>query len=274
MRPARILPLVVVLIAACGQFAAPTQTKDPLGGDYVVKGGGAALDVFNALADGFRARHPAVRFGFEDIGSAAGMKLAASGGVDLATSSATPAPDIATSLTLVPVGASGTAVIVNAQNTLTGLTKTQVRDVFSGAASDWSQLGAGAGKIIVIVREATSALRGNFDAYFFDGKGSYVKDAIELNTGDDMLRAVSSQSNVIGMITIDSHLRAETRVRALAIDGIAPTRENVVGGRYPVRRPLFLAYNPSLVKPAIKEFLSYVRSDDGQRIIDRITSGE
>src|SRR3979409_368473 len=98
------------LILACAP--ASSASPDPLGGTYAVKGGGAALEVFQALSDAFRAPHPKVHCDFEDSGSAAGMKLAASGNVDLATASATPAPDVANSVVTVPVGSSGTAAVV------------------------------------------------------------------------------------------------------------------------------------------------------------------
>jgi phosphate transport system substrate-binding protein len=264
--------LAVLASVACAGPA--SSSPDPLAGTYTVRGGGAALDVFNALVEAFRAKHPTVRFVFDDVGSAAGMTLAASGDVDLATSSATPAPDIAATVTTVPVGSSATAIVVNATNPVRGLTKAQVRDVFSGAISDWGALGGPPGKIVVVVREATSAIRSNFDAYFFGGKGTYAPDALELNSGDEIIRAVSGRATTISMLTISAPMRAEPRIRALTIDGVAPTKENVVAGLYPVRRPLFLVYNEKRVRPAIRAFLELVRSPEGQRIIETVTSGE
>ena len=268
------LVIVALVLGACSTPRLATPTADPLSGSYVVKGGGAALEVYQALVDGFNVLHPTVRFGFEDVGSGSGMKLAASGDVDLATSSATAAPDIASRLTLVPVGSSGTAVIVNAQNPISALSKTQVHDLFSGTTTQWSALGSPVGTVFPVIREVSSALRGNFDAYFFDGKAKMAAGAVELNTGDDMLRAVASASGVIGMVTITKQMRAESRVRPVAIDGMLPTRENITSGRYPVQRPLFLAYNAALAKPAITAFIAYVTGPEGQRIVGRMTAGE
>lgn len=261
----------LTVLTSCG--AGVGSSADPLAGRYKVKGGGAALDVFQGLSDAFRKQHPTVRFDFEDVGSAAGMKLAASGDVDLATSSAVPPPDIATLVTAVPVGSTGTAVIVNAANPVTSLTKTQVRDIFSGTIVDWSAVGGPPAKIAVVIREVTSALRGNFDAYFFGGKGTYRADAIDLNTGDDVIRAVTSRTEVISMITMSQSVLSDQRIRAVAIDGVAPTKENIVAGRYPVVRPLFLVYSEKHLKPAIAAFLDFVRSAEGRRIIDSVTSG-
>lgn len=264
----------LVWIVSCGAAAAPSPTPDPVAGSYVVKGGGAARDVFNALVDAFRAEHPGFRVAFEDIGSSAGMRLAASGGVDLATSSAVVPEELSAQVRTVSVGATGTAVIVNSANMITALTTLQVRDIFAGVTTDWSALGWKQARIIVVVRERTSALRANFDSHFFGGSGTYVADAIVLNSGPDVLRAVSSREAVIGMVTIDTLMRAENRVRPLAIDGVAPTKENVIAGRYPVVRPLFLVYNPKSLKPGVAAFLDFVGSVKGRRIIEAVTSGE
>jgi phosphate transport system substrate-binding protein len=267
---ARGLAIAGLILSCCG---APTATADPLAGTYLVKGGGAALEVYQALSDAFRKGHPTVRFAFEDIGSGAGMKLVATGDVDLATSSAIPTADLTNSVVVVPVGASGTAVVVGAANTVTALTKTQVRDIFAGQISSWATVGGEQGKIFVVIREATSALRGNFDAYFFAGKGTYAADSIELNTGDDIVRAVTSRPGVISMLTISAAVLADTRIHMLTIDGIAPSKENISAGRYPVIRPLFLVYSEKHLKPAIASFLDYVRGAEGQKIIEQITTG-
>ena len=262
---------ITSLILGCAP--APSASPDPVAGTFAVKGGGAALEVFQALSDAFRTQHPKVYFDFEDIGSAAGMKLAASGNVDLATSSATPAPDIANSVVTVPVGTSGTAVVVGATNRVTALTKTQIRDIFAGQITNWSEVGGDTGKIVVVIRESGSALRNNFDAFFFAGKGVYAPDAIELSTGAEIIRAVTSRPGVISMVTISGSLLTDQRLRGLAIDGIAPSKDNITAGRYPVVRPLYLVYSEKYVKPAVSAFLSFVRSAEGQHIIELVTTG-
>jgi len=265
--------LSALLLTACAsRTAAPSAAPDPLAGTYVVKGGGAPLDVFTALSDDFRKQHPTVRFTFSDVGSAAGMRLAATGEVDLATSSAPPPPELRDKVGLVPVGVSGTGVIVNAANPVTTLTRTQVRDIFSGAVADWSDVGGNREKIIVVIRESTSALRSNFDAYFFDGKPAYPSTALELNSGTDIVAAVSARTGVISMVTLTEKIRSDQHVRFLSLDGVAPTKKNLQSGAYPVLRPLYLVRNAQQITPAIAAFLDFVRSPEGQRIIESITS--
>lgn len=267
------LTLSALLLAACAsRTSAPSAPPDPLAGSYIVKGGGAPLDVFTALSEEFRRQHPTVRFTFSDVGSAAGMRLAATGEVDLATSSAPPPPELRDKVGLVPVGVSGTGVIVNAANPVTDLTRIQVRDIFSGTVADWGDVGGSREKIIVVIRESTSALRSNFDAYFFDGKPAYPSSALELNSGTDIVAAVSARTGVVSMVTLTEKIRSDQHVRFLSLDGVAPTKKNVQTGAYPVLRPLYLVRNAQQVAPAIAAFLDFVRSAEGQRIIDSITS--
>ncbi len=65
----------------------------------------------------------------------------------------------------------------------------------------------------------------------------------------------------------------DKRIRAVAIDGVAATKENISAGTYPVIRPLFLVYNPKKVKPAIAAFVDFVSSADGRHIVDLVTTG-
>lgn len=271
MRHVRPLLFALALLAGAGCGAPPAP--DPLAGDYLVKGGGAALDVFDALSAGFIKQHAKVHFTFEDVGSAAGMKLVANDEVDLATSSAQPAADIAPLVTVIAVGSSATAVVVNAQNKITNLTKSDVRDVFSGQKTDWSQVGGTPGKISLVIREASSALRSNFDAYFFDGKPAYPRDAIELNSADQIINALHTNPGLVSMLTVTAQVTGDSRLRMLSIDGVGPSKTNILAGTYPVRRPLFLVYNPKTAKPAIKAFADYVKGAEGQKIIEQVSTG-
>jgi len=265
--------LVGLLVASCGG-AGPIQvkpTEDPLAGTYVIKGGGGAIDSVRALTTAFSKMHPTVIWqGFDDVGSGAGVTLAVDGQVDIGYISRDLSASEKGKVEVVPIGASGTGVGVNAANTVRGLTKDQVAKIFTGQITDWKDVGGAQGKIRVLLREPESATRSAFESYFFGStKPAYAKDAIEVFQIDETLKAIGSFKDSIGMMTMNAQAFNATDMKLLTIDNIAATRDNLANGTYPIRRPLYFTYNtdPAKLKPAIKEFLAWVKGPEGQKVI-------
>jgi len=269
-----IFGTVLALVAAsCGGSTVlqPKPTEDPLGGTYVIKGGGGAIDSVRALTTAFSKMHPTIVWqGFDDVGSDAGVKLAIDGSVDIGyISRDLKAPEKGTVETL-SIGASGTGVGVNAANTVKALTKDQIVKIFSGQITDWKDVGGTAGKIRVLLREPEASTRTAFESYFFgSAKPVYAKDAIEVFQKDETLKAIASFKDAIGMMTMTADTFASADVRLLTIDNIAATRTTLADGTYPIRRPLYFVYNTDTtkLKPAIKSFLDWLKGPDGQKVI-------
>jgi phosphate transport system substrate-binding protein len=264
------LPLVaLILAAACGGAAKPsTPTADPLAGRYTATGGGGSIAAVRALAKRFSELHPGVVFQIDETGSDAGVNLATTGGVDFGFTSRALTALEAKDLKSVGIGLAGTCVIVNSANPIKNLTKEQVRQIFVGDVTNWKQLGGDDSQIKVFIREASAATRGSFESFFFGGKATYVKDATEVFELDQTLKAVGSFKASIGMATASSRTAADPNVKLVAIDGIAPTPENTVNGTYKIGRPLLIVFpaDETKVKPAVKAFLDFVRSTDGQAL--------
>jgi len=277
MRASRTVHLLLagaLVAASCGgalPLGPAPATPDPLAGQYIVNGGGGALDAVKALADGFQKRHPTVTWqGLIDIGSDAGVNLAISGETDLGYISRDLRDAEKGKVETVPIGASGTAVAVSAANPVKALTKDQVAKIFTGQITDWKDVGGASSKIRVFIREAGSSTRSAFEAYFFDGKKpAYAATAIEVAKIDETVKAIDSFKESIGMVTMNASTFANTLIAFATIDTVAATRENLNSGRYQVRRPLYFVHNadPAKVKPAIKAFLDFVKGPEGQKIL-------
>jgi len=257
--------------SSCGPTAPAPRTPDPIAGTYVLRGGGGALDAVKALASAFSALHPSVQFqGFEDVGSDAAVKLTAPGDADLGFISRELRPAEVGQVLTVPIGRSGTGLAVNASNLLQGLTKDQVAQIYTGAITDWNEVGGNAGAIRPFLREPGSAVRTTFENYFFGGtKPTYARSVAAVNDANETLRAVSSFNGAVGVLSLSAQAYGAQGIRLLAIDGISATRANVANGTYRVLRPLYLTYNPdpTMVKPAMKEFLDFVRSPAGREVL-------
>src|SRR6266576_3120197 len=277
MRSLRTVSLIItaaLFAVSCGGAGLPVPaTQDPLSGQYIVNGGGRALDNDKALTDAFRTAHPSITWqGLADVGSNAGVNLVVSGETDLGYISRdlSDAEKAAGKVVALPIGASGTAVAVAASNPIKSLTKDQVAKIFTGAISDWKDVGGTPGKIRVLIRESTASTRSAFEAYFFDGKKpAYGSNAVEVTTIDETVKAINSFKESIGMVTMNATTFGNATVAFVTVDGVAASRDNLNSGKYQVRRPLYFVYSTDVakIKPAIKAFLDFVKGSEGQKIL-------
>jgi len=275
LRTVSLIIMTALFAVSCGGAGGlpVPATQDPLAGQYIVNGGGGALDNVKALADAFQKQHPAITWqGLADVGSNAGVNLVVSGETDLGYISRdlTDAEKMAGKVEALPIGASGTAVAVAASNPIKSLTKDQVAKIFTGAISDWKDVGGTPGKIRLLIRESGSSTRSAFEAYFFDGKKpTYAPTAVEVTTIDETVKAINSFKESIGMVTMNATTFGNATVAFVMVDGVAASRDNLNSGKYQVRRPLFFVYptDTSKIKPAIKAFLDFVKGSEGQKIL-------
>jgi phosphate transport system substrate-binding protein len=267
------LVFAVLFGCSCARANAP-EKLDPLIGVYSVGSGGGAIYHAQALATRFSQLHPGVSMHVENVGSDAGINLTATGGIDVGFTSRDLSSDEKTKVNAVLIGGVGTAVLINAENPITGLSTDQIRGIFSGKITDWSEVGGTPGEIRVLVREKTASTRTAFESYFFPGKPSYAENAAELRDIDQMTETVRSFKMAIGMATLEDTTLKKPGVKALAIDGTPATMAALRGGSYPVRRNVYLVYNrdPNELKPAIHAFVDFAQSPDGHRTLEQINT--
>ena len=262
--------MVALLAAACG--AGSTPASDPFAGVYRIGGGDAALSVVQALAEAFAAKHPGVKFTYDtSLGSDGGVNLAAQQIVDLGMASRELTPAESQLVDTVLVGVAGTGLVVHRTNTLKDLTTAQVESIYSGKVSDWSALGLSKPlPVIPLVREKGSSARATFENYVYGGKPTYGGGVLEIQGGDQIRQAVAGQPGAIGMVGVTGDEVSPAGTRIVTIDGISPTKLALHDGTYKMRRPLYLVHaRQGEQRPAMLEFLVFIRSADGQRITDR-----
>jgi phosphate transport system substrate-binding protein len=81
-----------------------------------------------------------------------------------------------------------------------------------------------------------------------------------------MVKTVGADPSAIGIATLDARTLGDSRVRLLAVDGVAATKDNLANGTYRIRRPLLLVYSEGTARPAVRGFVEFVRSPEGQAI--------
>jgi phosphate transport system substrate-binding protein len=259
------------LVAACGT-ASPAPAVDPLAGTYRVGGGDAAAANVQALADAFAAEHPGVKFSFDTtLGSDGGVNLTVQHVLDVGMASRELSAAENDLVDRVLVGVAGTGLVVHQSNGVRELTTAQVQQIFNGRITDWSALGAAKSvPVVPLIREKGSSARTTFENYVFGGKPAYGPGVLEIQGGDQIRQAVAGQAGAIGMVGVTGDDAAPAGTRILSIDGTMPTKTALRDGSYKLRRPLYVVVaktgNP---KAAISQFVEFIRSPEGQKILDR-----
>jgi 50S ribosomal protein uL11 len=151
------------------------------------------------------------------------------------------------------------------------LTKAQLRDIYQGKITSWSQVGGANLPIKVINRALTSGTREAFQDMVLLGQ-SFAPDGANFITWErDETTAILRElrDNAISYATI-SQVEKQEVVRIIAIDGINPTDVAAVkDGKYPISRSLFLAVKKT-TSPITKQFIDFALSPEGQKIVQRL----
>ncbi len=260
------LTLCTSLVAGCAASPTAQPPVDQLAGRYSIKGGGSVLPALKLLTDAFSKQHPNVTFSLEDIGSDGSVQLTRQGATDLGMISRDLKPAEQGTVETLLIGALGTGVVVRADNPVRALSAAQVRSIFSGLVTDWSQVGGEPGRISVLVREPEAATRSTFESYVFGGRATYASDASEFDDLAAMINAIRGLKGGVGMATTNDITMADPSVHFLEIDGVSPSRETLRSGAYGIRRPISIIFRSGDQQPAPRAFLDFVRSPEGQAL--------
>jgi phosphate transport system substrate-binding protein len=160
----------------------------------------------------------------------------------------------------------GIAIITSSGNPVTGLTKAQVRGIFAGTITNWSEVEGPNHSITVIAREEGSGTRAAFQEMVMDKPEPALEitdKAILLPSNGSVRTAVAGDSYAIGFISMGL---VDEDVKALAIDGVAATEENAKDGSYPIVRSLYFLTKEQPTG-LVKDFIDYCLSSEGQAIV-------
>ncbi len=262
--PLAVLALLVLLAALVlppGGGAVEQAQAESLSGKLVLAGSTSVQPLAEELAEEFRAKYPRVRIQVQGGGSSAGIAAARSGAADIGTSSRELKPE-ERGLHEVTIALDGIAIVVHPKNPVTGLTLEQVRRIYTGEITDWKQVGGPAAPIMVVTREAGSGTRGAFEDLVMGGRRISTKAIVQGSTGA-VRSSVAQAAGAIGYISLGA---LDRTVKAVPLDGVRPTGDNVKNRTYKLARP-FLFLTREAPKGLAKAFIDFVLSKEGQRVV-------
>ena len=236
----------------------------------VLDGSSGMLPLATTLATAYqqRASDPQIEIG-KGLGTGARLQALAEGKIQIALASHGLKPeDIQKgNLRVIEVAKGAIVFAVNASVPLTNITEAQVCDIYSGKVRSWQPLGGPDSAIGVLTRPPTEV-----DPEVIRAKVSCFKELKEAETakvmarGGDMAKGLADTPYAIGMTSMTVVEQSGGKVKALTLNGVAPTPEHVTSGRYFLTRDFFFVIKGEPT-PSIKKFLDFVLSPDGDRVI-------
>jgi phosphate transport system substrate-binding protein len=252
-----ILALLPILFTGC-------KNSEREGRALNVVGSTSIQPFAELLAQEYMKKYPDRRVEVQGGGSTAGLQAAADGLADIGMCSRNLKDDEVNQFTPVQIARDGLAIVVNLNNPVNGLTMVQLRGLFSGAISNWDQVGGNNEEVWMITREEGSGTRESFvKLVMVEEKIS--RKALTQESNGAVKELVRGDPAAIGYMSLG--LVGDV-LKPLPIDGVAPTHENVVNGSYLLMRP-FLFVTKGAPSVAAQQFIDYVLSDEGQAILER-----
>jgi phosphate transport system substrate-binding protein len=244
-------------------FAPPTSI--PSGTTIRLNGSTSMVQINQALKTSLESKFSGVKVLTNAQGSDRGLEEVAQGVIDIAAVSR-PLTEAERSQGLAssPIVRDAVAIVVGGQNPFTGsLTATQVKDIFTGKITSWSQVGGSLATIQVINRPAISGTHQSFQQEVLQGVAFGTGNNFKMMDRDattPILQALGL--NGISYATYTQIAKQKT-VRAIAIDGVLPSDPN-----YPFQRTLYYVYKEP-ASEAVKAFMGFAASGEGQEAIFR-----
>jgi phosphate transport system substrate-binding protein len=210
------------------------------------------------LAEVYLSTHPDVNIAVQGGGSALGIQSALSGAAQIGMADLVTLPPEAGELTSSIVAKDGIALVVHKSNPVTGLTTAQIRDIFNGAIKTWQEVGGKEGPITIVSREAGSGTRTSFEQIV--GGVRLSSETLIQDSNGTVRETVANDPNAIGYL---SHGLVNERISAIDVDGHGCTVEDIVAGRYPLVRPVFLLTRGAPTGLAA-DFIAFLLSPEAQ----------
>ena len=247
--------------AAAGSIASSTAAA--LSGNVATGGSTSMKNVIAALTEGFAEVEPGVTVSYDPTGSGAGITGATDKTLDIGLSSRALKDDEKADVEGTTIALDGIAIIVNNASKVEDLTVDQLKQMFTGEITNWSEVGGDDGEIVLIGREAGSGTRDGFES-IVDVKDS-CKYAQELTATGAVISAVEANPLAVGYASLSA---VGDTVAMVTVEGVECSEDTVKDGSYKIQRPFVFVTNKSVaLSEQAQAFFDFATSADAADLI-------
>ncbi|HHY39575.1 MAG TPA: phosphate ABC transporter substrate-binding protein [Clostridia bacterium] len=270
-----LMAMLVLALVGCGKQEssegseksgssneAGESASEEISGFITAVGSTAMEPLVKAAADQFTSKNPKAQVVVQGGGSGTGLSQVFQGGADIGNSDvfAEEKEGIdASQLVDHKICVVGVACVVNPGVTVDSLTKQQLIDIFTAKITNWKEVGGPDQEIVVIHRPKGSGTRATFKKFALDGTEESDK-GMEQESSGAVKKIVAETPGAISYLALSY---VDETVKAMAIDGVAPTVEGITDGKYPVWAYQHM-YTKGEPTGLTKAFLEYMLSPEVQ----------
>lgn len=244
-----VIAVALLLASSCSRGTAAGLT---------LSGSTSIQPLAEKWAEAYRGLHPQLGIAVQGGGSTAGVQATVSGTAQIGMVSRALTPAERAAVHEIVVARDAIAVVVHPSNPIADVSLADVRDLYAGKVVSWAPLGGRARPVTLITREEGSGTRAAFEGLVMRGRGIAAGALVQDSTGA-VRQMVSGDTAAIGYISLGL---VDASVKALRIDGVAPSEQNVVQGRYGLIRPLLFALR-GVASPEAAAFIAWVNGPEG-----------
>ncbi len=262
MKSLFLTTLVIIIYSGCSMKPVDVAV-------ITIKGSDSMLQLTEHLAEEYMKLNPGISIYVYGGGTSEGVNALIRNEIDICTASRNLMPEEAKALAdyygtvglFYLVAKDALCVYVNPYNPVKNLSVNELKKIFECKIFNWKELGGKDQKIVPVIRNLNSGTYFYFKEHVLEGE-EYCPDAVVESTTPDIIEYVENNENAIGYGSIGY----KGKVVYAKIEGIEPSEENARNDTYPITRYLHF-FTANVPKGAVKNFVNYVLSPEGQRIV-------
>ena len=172
------------------------------------------------------------------------------------------------------IGYEAFVFFVHKDNPIDSLTVEQIKGIYSGQITNWSQVGGKNEKIVAFQRNEGSGSQSMLIRFM--GDTPIMEPTMQTSVGDmgGIIEEVADYKNKSNSMGFSFRFYVEgiiknPDIKMIAIDGVAPTKENIQSGAYPIIAPLYAVTYEGNANENVQNLIEWMLSDEGQYIIEQ-----
>ncbi|MGI6206405.1 MAG: phosphate ABC transporter substrate-binding protein [Anaerovoracaceae bacterium] len=243
--------------------SADSSSSGTVSGTVTASGSSALQPLAQQAADDFMAENPDCTVTINGGGSGEGLKQVADGAVDIGNSDvfAEEKLDASAASELVDheVALITVAPVVNKDLGVDNLSTEDLKGIFTGQITNWSEVGGPDLDIMLVTRPSSSGTRALFKEYALEGEEESSSSALETDDSGTLMETISQNKGAIGYVALSYLVNNDSAV-AVSIDNVEPTLENTYSGKYNVWGYEHM-YTKGEGSEAAQAFIEYLSGD-------------